>query len=203
MKSRFFPLDPSQIDCTIDPLVKLKLLKRQRKHNSIIIHYKYERRFAHYKSRIHQLWNGTFPPMNAIDTKLIVGTRNNPNLTKELVRRSPYARTKQEKRQTRSSWPKPIIFLLPIPFSFTAFQLHSHPASFTCYISQTLPNVVYCEPFSCLSFAKIKKETTTTDMMFTSLWFGSWHARLTTVKRISIVLNIWLSFLTSVLVNSE
>ena len=157
MKSRFFPLDPSQIDCTIDPLVKLKLLKRQRKHNSIIIHYKYERRFAHYKSRIHQLWNGTFPPMNAIDTKLIVGTRNNPNLTKELVRRSPYARTKHRKPQTRSSWPKPIIFLLPIPFSFTAFQLHSPPASFTCYIPHTLLNVVYCEPFSCLSLAKIKK----------------------------------------------
>ena len=96
-------MDPSQIDYTIDPLVKLKLLKRQRKHNSIIIHYKYERRFAHYKSRIHQIWNATFPPMSAIDTKLIVGTRNNPNLTKELVRRSPYARTKQEKPQTRSS----------------------------------------------------------------------------------------------------
>lgn len=82
-------LDPSQIHVTTDALVKKKLTKRQQKHDSIIVHYNYEGRFAYYKSKIHQLWNATFPISSGIDTKLIVGTRNNPNLTHELVRRSP------------------------------------------------------------------------------------------------------------------
>jgi hypothetical protein len=35
-----------------------------------------------------------------METKLIIGTRNNPNLTKELVRRSPQQdKQKQEKPQ--------------------------------------------------------------------------------------------------------
>ena len=83
-------MDPSQIDFTTDALVNAKLLKRLEKHKSIIVHYNYERRFAHYKARIHHFWNATFPITTGIDTKLIVGTRNNPNLTKELVRRSPH-----------------------------------------------------------------------------------------------------------------
>jgi hypothetical protein len=73
----------------MDPLVKAKLLKGQQKHRSIIIHYTYERRFANYKSKIHQIWNASFDPKTVIDTKLIVGTHNNSNITKELVRRSP------------------------------------------------------------------------------------------------------------------
>ena len=82
-------LDPSQIDSTTDPLVKVKLLKRLQKPNLLTIHYNYERRFAHYKSRIHRFWNATFPPSTGIESKLIVGSRNNPNLTHEIVRRSP------------------------------------------------------------------------------------------------------------------
>jgi hypothetical protein len=35
------------------------------------------------------MWNATFPITTSIDTRLIVGTRNNASLTKELVRRSP------------------------------------------------------------------------------------------------------------------
>jgi hypothetical protein len=82
-------MDYNQINSTIDPLVKAKLLKRQQKGKSIIVHYTYERRFAHYKSKIHQIWNESFPSISATETKLIVGTRNNSNVTKELVRRSP------------------------------------------------------------------------------------------------------------------
>jgi len=55
-------------------------LKTQQKDKSIIVHY---------KTRIHQIWNASFQKTTAIETKLIVGTRNNPNLTNELVRRNP------------------------------------------------------------------------------------------------------------------
>ena len=79
-------LDPTQIDSTTDPLIKAKLLRRQQKHKSIIVHYNYERRFDYYKSKIHHTWNATFPITTSIDTRLIVDTRNNANLTKELVR---------------------------------------------------------------------------------------------------------------------
>jgi hypothetical protein len=86
-------MDYDQIPSTIDPLVKAKLLKRQQKEKSLIVHYTYERRFAHYKSKSHHIWNQSFHSTTAMQTKLIIGTRDNPNLTKELVRRSP--RTKK------------------------------------------------------------------------------------------------------------
>jgi hypothetical protein len=82
-------MDPSQINLTVDPLIKAKLLKRQQKDRSIFVHYKNERRFTHYKTSIHRLWEASFPASTGIDKKLIVGTCNNPNLTNELVRRSP------------------------------------------------------------------------------------------------------------------
>jgi hypothetical protein len=92
-------MDYNQIPSTIDPLVKAKLLKRKQKEKSNIIHYTYERRFAHYKSKIHQIWNESFPSTFVTETKLIVGTRNNPNLTKELVRRSPQVQKREHQQQ--------------------------------------------------------------------------------------------------------
>lgn len=65
----------------------------------LIIHYTHEQRFAHYKSKIHQEWNKLFLHTPVIDTKLIVGTRNKPNLTKELVRRCPYLPKKIQARE--------------------------------------------------------------------------------------------------------
>jgi hypothetical protein len=94
-------MDYKQIPSTIDPLVRTKLLKRKQKVKSIIVHYTYERRFAHYKSKIYQIWNESFNSKSAMETKLIVETRNNPNLTKELVRRSsrPQKHEKQQQLQ--------------------------------------------------------------------------------------------------------
>ena len=88
----------SQMDCTKqnsfpDSLVQSKLFKRQQQVNSLaplIIHYTHEQRFGHYKRAIHQKWNDSFRDTPVMDTVLVVGTQNNPNLTKELVRRSPY-----------------------------------------------------------------------------------------------------------------
>ncbi|KAF9758288.1 hypothetical protein NGRA_3160, partial [Nosema granulosis] len=76
----------------IDPLVKAKLLKRRERTNSIILHCTHEKRFAHYGRTIHQIWNETFQntPMETIP--VIVGTRNNPNIAKELIRRNPFNR---------------------------------------------------------------------------------------------------------------
>jgi hypothetical protein len=92
-------MDYNQISSTIDPLVKAKLLKRQQTWKSIILHYTYERRFAHYKSKIHQIWNQSLHSTSAIETKLIIGTRTNPNLTKELVRRSPRLQKRKQEKQ--------------------------------------------------------------------------------------------------------
>jgi hypothetical protein len=91
-------MDYNQIPLTIDPLVKAKLLKTQQKEKSLIVHYTYERRFAHYKSKIHHIWNASFQHETVIDTKLIVGTRNNSNLTKKLVRRSPRVEEKEKEK---------------------------------------------------------------------------------------------------------
>ncbi len=89
-------MDSSQIHSKADPLVKAKLLKREQKDKSIIVHYTYEKRFAHYKTNIHQIWNALFPYSTGIHTKLIVGTRNHVNLTNQLVRRSPRRETKKK-----------------------------------------------------------------------------------------------------------
>ncbi|CAF3397469.1 unnamed protein product [Rotaria sp. Silwood2] len=101
----------SQMDCnnpnaTTDPLIQSKLKKRQKTLNQLhpmIIHYTHEKRFAHYKSSIHKLWQCSFGRTPITETKLIVGTRNHPNLTKELVQRSPCVTNEQKlnKKETK------------------------------------------------------------------------------------------------------
>jgi hypothetical protein len=44
---------------------------------------------SHTQTKIYQIWDASFQKTTAIERKLIVGTCNNPNLTNELVRRSP------------------------------------------------------------------------------------------------------------------
>ncbi|CAF3506423.1 unnamed protein product [Rotaria sp. Silwood2] len=95
-------MDYNNFHSSIDPLVKAKLLKRRERANSIILHHTHEKRFSHYKRDIHRIWNDIFHNTPVQTTKLIVGTRNNPNLSKELVRRSPFIRNrnKNNKKQT-------------------------------------------------------------------------------------------------------
>jgi hypothetical protein len=83
-------------DFNIDPLVKEKILKRREKEKSIFLHYTREKRFFNYKRAIHELWTQTFRNTTAEGIRLIVGTRNNPNLNQELVQRSPYSRQNQK-----------------------------------------------------------------------------------------------------------
>jgi hypothetical protein len=85
-------MDYNLPNSSADPLVQSKLLKRKQQTTTvipIIIRYTHEQRFNHYKPMIHRNWNDLFHHTPVTDTKLIVGTKNNLNLTKELVRRSP------------------------------------------------------------------------------------------------------------------
>ena len=91
------------IPSNIDPLVKEKLLKRKERGNAMIIHCAYEKRFADHGRRIHQIWDDTFQNTTVEGIKLIVGTRNNPNLSKELIRRNPFKKGKNTINDTTSA----------------------------------------------------------------------------------------------------
>jgi hypothetical protein len=81
----------------LHPLVAAKLLKRRERANSIFLHYTHEKRFSHYKQTIYRLWNDTFRNTNIETTKMIVGSRNNPNLSKEFIRRNPFSKQPNKK----------------------------------------------------------------------------------------------------------
>jgi hypothetical protein len=55
------------------------------KNDLLITHKKYKK------------WTDSFQHTHAIETKLIVGTRNNPNLTQEFVRHSHYLQKQMTK----------------------------------------------------------------------------------------------------------
>lgn len=85
----------NQSELSHDPVIslqhKLAQEKKKRQH-SIIVHCTYEGRFCHYQSELHHIWQNNFHKTPIMFSKLIVGTRNTNNLTRELVRRAPYRR---------------------------------------------------------------------------------------------------------------
>ncbi len=77
-------------DETVDnPFVKARLDKPNRFDTNIIIHYTHEKRLQSIKKATHQLWNQTFAQIPVINTRLIIGNRNNRNMKRELVHRHP------------------------------------------------------------------------------------------------------------------
>ncbi|CAF4375325.1 unnamed protein product [Rotaria sordida] len=96
-------MDYNNIPSNIDPLIKAKLLKRRERGNSIIIHYTHERRFSHYKRAFHQIWNDTYHNTPVQTTKLTVGSRNNPNICKKLVRRNPFTKNQNTTHKKRNN----------------------------------------------------------------------------------------------------
>ncbi|CAF1366004.1 unnamed protein product [Adineta ricciae] len=96
-------MDYNNFPPDIDPLVKEKLLKRRDRANSIIIRYLHEKRVAHYKKTIHQLWHDTFYNTPIQTTRFLVATRNNPNITKELIRRNPFTKNRHDRHQQSST----------------------------------------------------------------------------------------------------
>lgn len=86
-------LNTTQQSGIAEPLVPrqhLQLTSKNHKLDTLIVHFTYEQRFAPYKRTLHQVWNTNFFNTPILHTKLIVGTKNILNLTRELVRRSPY-----------------------------------------------------------------------------------------------------------------
>ena len=59
--------------------------KQNKWNRCLIVHYTHEQRLANNKKDFHQIWNNTFSNTAAENTKLIVGTRNRRNATKEMV----------------------------------------------------------------------------------------------------------------------
>ena len=68
--------------------------------SNLIIHYSYENRLSTYKNDIHQLWNQHFRQTPVINTRLIIRTKDNPNLTERLVRRQPNSRQRKRNEKT-------------------------------------------------------------------------------------------------------
>ena len=64
---------------------KLDIKKPSKYDKNLIIHYTHEARFASLKRDIHQLWNDILKNPIINDIKLIVGHRNNPKLTRDLM----------------------------------------------------------------------------------------------------------------------
>ena len=55
----------------------------------LIIHYTHESRLASYKADLHRIWNNLFRGTSVALTRFIVGNKNSPNATKQLMRRRP------------------------------------------------------------------------------------------------------------------
>jgi hypothetical protein len=78
-------IENSQNEEMADPLVKSRLYKQSKFDHKLIIHYTYEKRLQTNKKAIHRLWHQTFKQTPVMDTRLIIGNRNSPNMTQELV----------------------------------------------------------------------------------------------------------------------
>ncbi|CAF2090113.1 unnamed protein product, partial [Rotaria magnacalcarata] len=57
--------------------------------NKLIIHYTHEKRFNTRKRDLHRIFQETFANTPIIETKLIVGNRNQKSTIKELIRKLP------------------------------------------------------------------------------------------------------------------
>jgi hypothetical protein len=92
-------IDPNSTDTVDDPLVKRRLGANSKWINNLIIHYTHEKRLESYKKEIHQLWNHTFVNTSVLNTKLIIGNRNSPNLKKTLVHQRPHYKSLRKTNQ--------------------------------------------------------------------------------------------------------
>ena len=82
-------IDLNSTDEINSTLAQIQLAKQTKFEKRLIIHYTHEKRLQSNKKDIHNLWNQTFQQTPVTDTRLIVGTRNSRNMTRELVHRHP------------------------------------------------------------------------------------------------------------------
>ncbi|CAM4845533.1 unnamed protein product [Rotaria magnacalcarata] len=57
--------------------------------DKLIIHYTHEKRFNTRKRDLHRIFQETFANTSILETKLIVGNRNQKSIMKELIRKRP------------------------------------------------------------------------------------------------------------------
>ncbi len=88
LRTADFDLSLLRIDRSICFLIA-RLNKKSKFDNNLIIHYTYEKRLKNNKKTIHQLWNQTFDKTPIKTTRLIIGNRNQPNMTTQLIHRRP------------------------------------------------------------------------------------------------------------------
>ena len=81
--------DAHNPDIVDDPLVRLQLNKKSKWTDNIIIHYTHEARLQAYKKAVHQLWHQIFKETPVMNTKLIIGNRNNLNNELRVAHRRP------------------------------------------------------------------------------------------------------------------
>lgn len=72
-----------------DPSIRSWLDKPSKFDTNVIIHNTHKQRFQSNKKYIHQLWNQTFANTAVMERRLIIGNRNSPNMTRELLHRRP------------------------------------------------------------------------------------------------------------------
>ena len=70
--------------------VSAKRKQNSKWDNNLNIHYSHEKRFETLKKDIHQLWNRIFHDTPIMNTKLIIGHKNNNSATRELIQRRPH-----------------------------------------------------------------------------------------------------------------
>lgn len=59
-------------------------------HHRLLLHYTHEKRLESYKQDINQISEKIFANTPLMDTKLIVGNRNNSNLQREVIHKCPH-----------------------------------------------------------------------------------------------------------------
>jgi len=82
-------IDKDQNEQAKDQTIQDKIHNEEKSNKRLILHYRHEQRLASYKKDLHQIWNNTFNATSILDTRLIVGTRNNRNTAEELVSKRP------------------------------------------------------------------------------------------------------------------
>ena len=69
-------------------------------NTNLIIHYTHENRLINSKKDIHRIWNDLFRRTPVIHTRLIIGTKNIPNLVEQLMRHRPI-KTREERHKLK------------------------------------------------------------------------------------------------------
>jgi hypothetical protein len=93
--------DNDKNEPTNDKIIQHKLQKHDKWNTCLIVHYKHEQRLASYKKELHQIWNNTFIHTPIVYSKLIVGSCNNHNNTRELVSKRPSSTSATENKTNK------------------------------------------------------------------------------------------------------